>query len=89
MEYQAGSGGSLLPQKYMNELDGALIPVIHGGSSCVPHQAMDMELFFYITQALWVWNMRAEPSIDRDVVPPLDQLIAKLDKHSQITEQTW
>ncbi|XP_017344672.2 zinc finger FYVE domain-containing protein 16 [Ictalurus punctatus] len=52
VEYQAGSGGSLLPQKYMNELDGALIPVIHGGSSCVPHQAMDMELFFYITQAL-------------------------------------
>ncbi|KAI5624374.1 zinc finger FYVE domain-containing protein 16 isoform X1, partial [Silurus asotus] len=52
VEYQAGSGGSLLPQKYMNELDGALIPVIHGGSSCVPHQAMDMELFFYITQTL-------------------------------------
>ncbi|KAK3550228.1 hypothetical protein QTP86_021259 [Hemibagrus guttatus] len=52
VEYQAGSGGSLLPQKYMNELDGALIPVIHGGTSCVPHQAMDMELFFYITQTL-------------------------------------
>ncbi|KAM9455341.1 zinc finger FYVE domain-containing protein 16 isoform 1-T1 [Clarias gariepinus] len=52
VEYQAGSGGSLLPQKYMNELDGALIPVIHGGSSCVPHQAMDMEFFFYITQTL-------------------------------------
>ncbi|XP_060764672.1 zinc finger FYVE domain-containing protein 16 isoform X1 [Neoarius graeffei] len=52
VEYQAGSGGNLLPQKYMNELDGALIPVIHGGSSCVPHQAMDVELFFYITQTL-------------------------------------
>ncbi|TSM28092.1 Zinc finger FYVE domain-containing protein 16 [Bagarius yarrelli] len=52
VEYQAGSGGSLLPQKYMNELDGALIPVIHGGSSCVPHQALDMELVFYITQTL-------------------------------------
>ncbi|XP_066506878.1 zinc finger FYVE domain-containing protein 16 isoform X2 [Hoplias malabaricus] len=51
VEYQAGSGGRLLPQKYMNELDGALIPVIHGGSSCVPHQAMDMEFFFYITQS--------------------------------------
>ncbi|XP_017549202.1 zinc finger FYVE domain-containing protein 16 [Pygocentrus nattereri] len=52
VEYQAGSGGRLLPQKYMNELDGALIPVIHGGSSCVPHQAMDMEFFFYITQTI-------------------------------------
>ncbi|KAA0704281.1 FYVE domain-containing protein 16 Endofin Endosomal-associated [Triplophysa tibetana] len=49
VEYQAGSGGRLLPQKYMNDLDGALIPVIHGGSSSVPHQAMDMEFFFYIT----------------------------------------
>uniref|UniRef100_A0AAR2LM19 FYVE-type domain-containing protein n=1 Tax=Pygocentrus nattereri TaxID=42514 RepID=A0AAR2LM19_PYGNA len=52
VNYQAGSGGRLLPQKYMNELDGALIPVIHGGSSCVPHQAMDMEFFFYITQTI-------------------------------------
>uniref|UniRef100_A0A4W5N160 Zinc finger, FYVE domain containing 16 n=1 Tax=Hucho hucho TaxID=62062 RepID=A0A4W5N160_9TELE len=31
VEYQAGSGGRLLPQRYMNELDSALIPVIHGG----------------------------------------------------------
>ncbi|XP_062869744.1 zinc finger FYVE domain-containing protein 16 isoform X2 [Trichomycterus rosablanca] len=52
VEYQAGSGGSLLPQKYMNELDGALIPVIHGGSSCVLQQAMDMELLFYISQRI-------------------------------------
>ncbi|XP_051541056.1 zinc finger FYVE domain-containing protein 16 isoform X1 [Myxocyprinus asiaticus] len=52
VEYQAGSGGCLLPQKYMNDLDGALIPVIHGGSSCVPHQTMDMEFFFYITQSI-------------------------------------
>ncbi|XP_076842763.1 zinc finger FYVE domain-containing protein 16 isoform X2 [Brachyhypopomus gauderio] len=51
VEYQAGSGGRLLPQKYLNELDGALIPVIHGGSSSIPHQAMDMELFFFITQS--------------------------------------
>uniref|UniRef100_A0A4W4H958 Zinc finger FYVE domain-containing protein n=1 Tax=Electrophorus electricus TaxID=8005 RepID=A0A4W4H958_ELEEL len=51
VEYQAGSGGRLLPQKYLNELDGALIPVIHGGSSSVPHQAVDMEFFFYITQS--------------------------------------
>ncbi|XP_051972602.1 zinc finger FYVE domain-containing protein 16-like isoform X2 [Xyrauchen texanus] len=52
VEYQAGSGCRLLPQKYMNDLDGALIPVIHGGSSCVPRQAMDMEFFFYITQCI-------------------------------------
>ncbi|XP_001920918.3 zinc finger FYVE domain-containing protein 16 isoform X2 [Danio rerio] len=52
VEYQAGSSGRLLPQKYMNDLDGALIPVIHGGSSCVPHQAMDMEFFFYISLSI-------------------------------------
>uniref|UniRef100_A0A8C1SJU5 Zinc finger, FYVE domain containing 16 n=1 Tax=Cyprinus carpio TaxID=7962 RepID=A0A8C1SJU5_CYPCA len=52
VEYQAGSGGHLLPQKYMNDLDGALIPVIHGGSSCVPHHAMDMEFFFYISLSI-------------------------------------
>uniref|UniRef100_A0A671MJD5 Zinc finger FYVE domain-containing protein 16-like n=1 Tax=Sinocyclocheilus anshuiensis TaxID=1608454 RepID=A0A671MJD5_9TELE len=52
VEYQAGSGGHLLPQKYLNDLDGALIPVIHGGSSCVPHQAMDMEFFFYISLSI-------------------------------------
>uniref|UniRef100_A0A667YX57 Zinc finger, FYVE domain containing 16 n=1 Tax=Myripristis murdjan TaxID=586833 RepID=A0A667YX57_9TELE len=33
VEYQAGSGSKLLPQRYMNELDSALIPVIHGGST--------------------------------------------------------
>lgn len=63
----------------MNELDGALIPVIHGGSSCVPHQAMDMELFFYITQNLGLWSTVTEPSTNKDVVPPLNQLIVKLD----------
>ncbi|MEQ2205553.1 hypothetical protein XENOCAPTIV_002976 [Xenoophorus captivus] len=51
VEYQAGSGGRLLPQRYMNEMDGALIPVIHGGSASVPQAAMDMELVFYITHA--------------------------------------
>ncbi|XP_032425725.1 zinc finger FYVE domain-containing protein 16 [Xiphophorus hellerii] len=49
VEYQAGSGGRLLPQRYMNEMDSALIPVIHGGSASVPQTAMDMELVFYIT----------------------------------------
>uniref|UniRef100_A0A3B5MV92 FYVE-type domain-containing protein n=1 Tax=Xiphophorus couchianus TaxID=32473 RepID=A0A3B5MV92_9TELE len=49
VEYQAGSGGRLLPQRYMNEMDSALIPVIHGGGASVPQTAMDMELVFYIT----------------------------------------
>ncbi|XP_041706410.2 zinc finger FYVE domain-containing protein 16 isoform X2 [Coregonus clupeaformis] len=52
VEYQAGSGGRLLPQRYMNELDSALIPVIHGGSASVPQTAMDMEFLFYITHTV-------------------------------------
>ncbi|XP_029504899.1 zinc finger FYVE domain-containing protein 16-like isoform X1 [Oncorhynchus nerka] len=52
VEYQAGSGGRLLPQRYMNELDSALIPVIHGGSARVPQTAMDMEFIFYITHTV-------------------------------------
>uniref|UniRef100_A0A8C8F0T3 FYVE-type domain-containing protein n=1 Tax=Oncorhynchus tshawytscha TaxID=74940 RepID=A0A8C8F0T3_ONCTS len=52
VEYQAGSGGRLLPQRYMNELDNALIPVIHGGSARVPQTAMDMEFIFYITHTV-------------------------------------
>lgn len=52
VEYQAGCGGRLLPQRYMNELDGALIPVIHGGSASVPQTAMDMEFTFYITHSI-------------------------------------
>ncbi|XP_023276971.1 zinc finger FYVE domain-containing protein 16-like [Seriola lalandi dorsalis] len=52
VEYQAGSAGRLLPQRYMNELDSALIPVIHGGSASVPQTAMDMEFIFYITHTI-------------------------------------
>ncbi|KAM4528566.1 zinc finger FYVE domain-containing protein 16 [Odontesthes bonariensis] len=52
VEYQAGSGGKLLPQRYMNEMDSALIPVIHGGSASVPQTAMDMEFVFYVTHAI-------------------------------------
>ncbi|KAK2818567.1 hypothetical protein Q5P01_024128 [Channa striata] len=52
VEYQAGFGGRLLPQRYMNELDSALIPVIHGGSASVPQTAMDMEFVFYITHTI-------------------------------------
>ncbi|XP_067114326.1 zinc finger FYVE domain-containing protein 16 [Osmerus mordax] len=52
VEYQAGSGGRLLPQRYMNELDSALIPVIHGGTASVPQIAMDIEFIFYITHCI-------------------------------------
>ncbi|KAG7481280.1 hypothetical protein MATL_G00065000 [Megalops atlanticus] len=53
VEYQAGSGGRLLPQRYMNDLDGSLIPVIHGGGSTnVPQEPVEMELTFYITESL-------------------------------------
>lgn len=52
VEYQAGCGGRLLPQHYMNELDSALIPVIHGGSASVPQTAMDLEFIFYITHTI-------------------------------------
>ncbi|XP_033845747.1 zinc finger FYVE domain-containing protein 16 isoform X1 [Periophthalmus magnuspinnatus] len=52
VEYQAGSRGRLLPQRYMNELDSALIPVIHGGSASVPQTAMDMEFVFFITYTI-------------------------------------
>ena len=30
--YQAGSNGQPLPSQYMNDLDSALVPVIHGGA---------------------------------------------------------
>uniref|UniRef100_A0A8C8F1I4 FYVE-type domain-containing protein n=1 Tax=Oncorhynchus tshawytscha TaxID=74940 RepID=A0A8C8F1I4_ONCTS len=48
VEYQAGSGGRLLPQRYMNELDNALIPVIHGGSA-------RLKVLFFLEQ-LRKWN---------------------------------
>ncbi|KAJ8285539.1 hypothetical protein GJAV_G00027970 [Gymnothorax javanicus] len=52
VEYQAGSRGRVLPQRYMNDLDSALIPLIHGGTSSIPPQPTDMELHFYITEAI-------------------------------------
>ncbi|XP_061886742.1 zinc finger FYVE domain-containing protein 16 isoform X2 [Entelurus aequoreus] len=52
VEYQAGCGGRLLAQRYMNELDSALIPVIHGGGASVPQAQMDMELLFFITHSI-------------------------------------
>ncbi|CAN9504455.1 unnamed protein product [Ophioblennius macclurei] len=52
VEYQAGSGGRLLPQRFMNEMDSALIPVIHGDGASVPQTHMDVEFTFYITHVI-------------------------------------
>ncbi|XP_051028559.1 zinc finger FYVE domain-containing protein 16 [Acomys russatus] len=52
VEFQAGCAGQLLPQHYLNDLDSALIPVIHGGtsSSGVP---LEIELTFFILENLF------------------------------------
>ncbi|XP_062924633.1 zinc finger FYVE domain-containing protein 16-like isoform X1 [Mobula hypostoma] len=52
VEYQAGSRGLLLPQHYMNDLDSALIPVIHNGNSYTSSGPLEMELFFFILEQL-------------------------------------
>ncbi|XP_059132375.1 zinc finger FYVE domain-containing protein 16 isoform X1 [Peromyscus eremicus] len=52
VEFQAGCEGQLLPQRYLNDLDSALIPVIHGGTSnsTVP---LEIELAFFILENLF------------------------------------
>ncbi|KAL4822523.1 hypothetical protein H8958_007021 [Nasalis larvatus] len=52
VEFQAGSEGQLLPQHYLNDLDSALIPVIHGGTfnSSLP---LEIELVFFIIEHLF------------------------------------
>ncbi|XP_012981792.1 zinc finger FYVE domain-containing protein 16 isoform X2 [Mesocricetus auratus] len=52
VEFQAGCEGQLLPQHYLNELDSALLPVIHGGTSnsSVP---LEIELTFSILENLF------------------------------------
>ncbi|XP_047411237.1 zinc finger FYVE domain-containing protein 16 isoform X2 [Sciurus carolinensis] len=52
VEFQAGSEGHLLPQHYLNDLDSALIPVIHGGTSnsSLP---LEIELVFFIIENLF------------------------------------
>ncbi|XP_044518917.1 zinc finger FYVE domain-containing protein 16 [Gracilinanus agilis] len=52
VEFQAGSGGQLLPQHYLNDLDSALIPVIHGGTSnsVLP---LEIELMFFLIENLF------------------------------------
>lgn len=52
VEYQAGSGGHLLPQHYLNDLDSALIPVIHGGSLDTISLPLEMEFIFFIIENL-------------------------------------
>ncbi|XP_039945862.1 zinc finger FYVE domain-containing protein 16 isoform X2 [Hirundo rustica] len=53
VEYLAGSGGRLLPQNYLNDLDSALIPVIHGGMSDPTALPLKMELVFFIIEHLF------------------------------------
>lgn len=53
VEYLAGSGGQLLPQNYLNELDSALIPVIHAGMSDPTALPLKMELVFFIIERLF------------------------------------
>uniref|UniRef100_A0A8C3KW22 Zinc finger FYVE domain-containing protein n=1 Tax=Chrysolophus pictus TaxID=9089 RepID=A0A8C3KW22_CHRPC len=53
VEYLAGSGGHLFPQKYLNELDRALIPVIHGGMSDPASLPLKMELVFFLMEHLF------------------------------------
>ncbi|KAM6230934.1 zinc finger FYVE domain-containing protein 16 isoform 2-T3 [Porphyrio hochstetteri] len=53
VEFSAGSGGHLLPQNYLNELDSALIPLIHGGMSDPTSLPLKMELIFFITEHLF------------------------------------
>ncbi|KAM4875834.1 zinc finger FYVE domain-containing protein 16 [Thomomys bottae] len=52
VEFQAGCEGHLLPQHYLNDLDSALIPVIHGGTSnsSLP---LEIELVFFIIENLF------------------------------------
>nr|XP_030702606.1 zinc finger FYVE domain-containing protein 16 isoform X4 [Globicephala melas] len=53
VEFQAGSEGQLLPQHYLNDLDSALIPVIHGGTSNSTSLPLEIELVFFIIENLF------------------------------------
>ncbi|KAM9108280.1 zinc finger FYVE domain-containing protein 9 isoform 2-T3 [Megaptera novaeangliae] len=48
--YQAGSNGQPLPSQYTNDLDSALVPVIHGGACPLSEGPIVMELIFYILE---------------------------------------
>ncbi|XP_067893234.1 zinc finger FYVE domain-containing protein 9 [Heterodontus francisci] len=49
--YQAGSNGQPLPAQYMNDLDSALVPVIHSGACQLSEGSVVMELIFYILES--------------------------------------
>ncbi|XP_055497730.1 zinc finger FYVE domain-containing protein 9-like [Leucoraja erinacea] len=49
--YQTGSNGQPLPSLYMNDLDSALVPVIHGGACQLSEGPVVMELIFYILES--------------------------------------
>ncbi|XP_058584448.1 zinc finger FYVE domain-containing protein 16 isoform X1 [Neofelis nebulosa] len=53
VEFQAGSDGRLLPQHYLNDLDSALIPVLHGGTSSSTSLPLEIELVFFIIENLF------------------------------------
>ncbi|XP_063819977.1 zinc finger FYVE domain-containing protein 16 isoform X2 [Pseudophryne corroboree] len=52
VEYLAGSGGQPLPQLYLNDLDSALIPVIHNRTSDTSILPLVMELIFHLIESL-------------------------------------
>lgn len=56
VEFLAGSGGHFLPQNYLNDLDNALIPVIHSGMSNPTALPLKMELVFFIIEHLSWWG---------------------------------
>ncbi|KAM4707738.1 zinc finger FYVE domain-containing protein 16 isoform 2-T3 [Discoglossus pictus] len=52
VEYRAGSGGQPLPQLYLNDLDSALIPVIHNRTSDTSILPLVIELIFFLLENL-------------------------------------
>ncbi|CAH2310836.1 zinc finger FYVE domain-containing 9 [Pelobates cultripes] len=48
--YQAGSNGQPLPARYTNDLDSALVPVIHGDTCQLSEGPVTMELIFYLLE---------------------------------------
>ncbi|KAG9488046.1 hypothetical protein GDO78_007707 [Eleutherodactylus coqui] len=52
VEYRVGSGGQPLAQLYLNDLDSALIPVIHNRTSDTSILPLVMELIFFLIESL-------------------------------------
>ncbi|XP_033057875.1 zinc finger FYVE domain-containing protein 9-like [Trachypithecus francoisi] len=51
VSYQAGRNGQHLPSQYMNDLNSALVPVIHGGACQLSEASVVMELIEDISQS--------------------------------------